>query len=199
MNDPVPAEFREALSSLKGARARPEIHLTEIPPPTRIAPWALALTAEVNPSTDPEDMLGHGRFVALYDPAGQAAWHGTFRIIVMAAATIDSEMGMDPLLAEAGWSWLLDSLEDAGAGYHHVSGTVTRTMSESFGGIHLTESDIEMEIRASWTPNTTDLAPHLDSWLSLLSSLTGLPPMAPEVTALTRRVSTGKSSTLHRL
>ncbi len=135
MNESVPAEFVEALTSLKGSRARPEIHLTEIPPPTRIAPWALALTAEVNPTSDPDDMLGHGRFVALHDPAGQDAWHGTFRVIIMAAAEIDPEMGMDPLLAEAGWTWLLDSLEESGSGFHHVSGTVTRTMSESFGGI----------------------------------------------------------------
>ncbi len=178
--------FLQALSSLKGHRARPEIHLNEIPPPTRIAPWALALTAEVNPSRDPEHMLGHGRFVVLYDPAGQEVWHGTFRVIVMANAGIDPEMGMDPLLAEAGWSWLVDALETAGAGFHHLSGTVTRVMSESFGALQLTDSDIEMEIRASWTPNTPELRPHLTGWLEMMASLTGLPPLGAKITPLSR-------------
>lgn len=195
MSESPPAVFIEALQSLKGTRARPEIQLTEIPPPTRIAPWALALNAQINPSGDPDDMLGHGRFITLHDPAGQDAWHGTFRIIVMASATIDPEMGMDPLLAEAGWTWLLDALDDNGAGFHHVSGTVTRTMSESFGDLSITDSDIEMEIRASWTPNTADLSPHLDAWLSLLASLAGLQPNEPGVTALTRSLSHGTSST----
>lgn len=193
VKETVPGEFLEALGSLKGTRCRSEIRLTEIPPPTRIAPWALALTAEVNLTRDPEDMLGHGRFVVLYDQDEQPAWHGPFRVIVMASATMDLEMGMDPLLAEAGWSWLSDSLESAGAGFHHLSGTVTRTLSESFGGLDLTDSEIEMEIRASWTPNTPDLAPHMQAWLTALAALTGLPPAGENVTALSYRPLRGRS------
>ena len=50
----APPDFEAALLSLRGHRMRPELHLEEIPPPTRIAPYALALTGEVYPSEDPE-------------------------------------------------------------------------------------------------------------------------------------------------
>ena len=40
-------EFARALNDLRGARLRPEIRLTEVPAPQRIAPYAVALTAEV--------------------------------------------------------------------------------------------------------------------------------------------------------
>lgn len=187
VTDTIPAAFVEALTSLRGHRFRSEIHLEEIPAPTRIAPWAVALTAEVNPTGDPDDMLGHGRFVVLHDPSGQEAWHGTFRVIVMAKAAMDPEMGIDPVLGEAGWSWLLEALGSAGAGFHHLSGTVTRVLSETFGGLVLQSNGTEMEVRASWTPNTTDLSPHLQAWVSLVSSLCGLEPVAENVAVLGRR------------
>lgn len=189
MTATIPADFAEALTSLRGHRFRGEVHLEEIPPPTRIAPWSVALNAEVNPSSDAEDLLGHGRFVVLYDPAGQPAWHGQFRVIVMAKADVDVEMGIDPMLGEAGWSWLTDALDDAGAGYHHLSGTVTRVLSETFGGLTLQSNGTQMEIRASWTPTTPDVGPHLEAWVGLLSALCGLAPVEDGVTALTRRVS----------
>ena len=160
------------------------MHLEEVPAPTRIAPFALALTGEVNPTTDPETMLGNGRFVVLHDPEGQSAWNGTFRIIVMARATLEDEMGADPLLGEVGWAWLTDALESAGAGYHSLSGTVTRVLSESFGGLSLRGRTVEIELRASWTPNTTDLGPHLDAWIELAASAAGLEPLPEGVTAL---------------
>src|SRR5690606_38732424 len=85
----VPPDFEAALLSLRGHRLRPELHLEEVPPPTRIAPYALALTGEVNRTREPEDLLGSGRFVVLYDPEGQEAWNGTFRVIVMARARME--------------------------------------------------------------------------------------------------------------
>ncbi len=187
MTSPIPADFADALASLRGHRFRAEVHLEEIPAPTRIAPWALALNAEVNPGDDPETMLGHGRFVVLYDPDGQPAWHGPFRVIVMAKAEVEVEMGLDPMLGEAGWSWLTDALDDVGAGHHHLSGTVTRVLSETFGGLTLESNATQMEIRASWTPYTTDLGPHLQAWVGLLTALCGLAPVDEGVTVLGRR------------
>src|SRR5690606_33281056 len=102
----VPPDFEAALLSLRGHRLRPELHLEEVPPPTRIAPYALALTGEVNRTREPEDLLGSGRFVVLYDPEGQEAWNGTFRVIVMARARMEPEVAQDPLLGEVGWAWL---------------------------------------------------------------------------------------------
>lgn len=184
---PIPPDFEEALLSLRGHRTRPEVRLDEVPPPTRIAPFALALTGEVNTSPEPETMLGSGRFVVLHDPQGQPAWHGTFRVVVLARATLEDELGGDPMLGEVGWAWLIDALADCGAGYHSLSGTVTRVLSESFGGLALHDRDVELEVRASWSPNTTDLGPHLTAWLALLGSATGLEPLPPGVTALSPR------------
>lgn len=180
----IPPDFEEALLSLRGRRQRSEVHLDEVPAPTRIAPYALALTAEVNPTTDPETLLGNGRFVVLHDPDGQSAWNGTFRVIVMARARLEDELGADPLLGEVGWAWLTDALETAKAGYHSLSGTVTRVLSESFGGLALRGREVEIEVRASWTPNTNDLGPHLDAWTELAGSAAGLEPLPEGVTAL---------------
>ena len=179
-----PREFQSALLSLKGLRMRPELRLEEVPAPTRIAPFALALTAEVNPGPDPETMLGSGRFVVLYDPDGQEAWDGDFRVIVMGRAQLERELGADPFLGEVGWAWLTDALEEEHAPYHALSGSVTRVLSESFGGLELRDSQVEIEIRASWTPHGTDLAPHLRAWALMACSAAGLPPMPENVTAL---------------
>lgn len=183
----VPPAFEEALLSLRGHRQRPEVRLEEVPAPTRIAPYALALTAEINPTAEPETLLGSGRFVVLHDPEGQSAWNGTFRVIVMARARLEPELGADPMLGEVGWAWLTDALGSAGAGYHSLSGTVTRVLSESFGGLVLRDQDVEIEVRASWSPNTTDLGPHLMAWTQLTSSAAGLEPLPDGVTALTPR------------
>lgn len=186
-NQVAPAEFEAALLSLRGHRMRPELKLEEVPPPTRIAPYALALTGEVNPSTDPDDFLGSGRFVVLYDPEGQDAWNGNFRVIVMARARLEDELGADALLGEVAWSWLTDGLEAEEAGYHSLSGTVTRVLSETFGGLELRDGEVEIEIRASWTPDSPDLAPHLRAWALLACQAAGLPPMPDNVSSLHRR------------
>ncbi|WP_277049681.1 DUF3000 domain-containing protein [Ruania albidiflava] len=180
----APPDFEAALLSLRGHRMRPELRLEEIPPPTRIAPYALALTGEVNPSDDPEEMLGSGRFVVLYDPEGQEAWNGEFRVIVMARATLEDEFAGDPMLGEVGWSWLTDALAAQQAGYHSLSGTVTRVLSETFGGLELRSGEVEIEIRASWTPDSTDLAPHLRSWALMTCQAAGLPPIPDNVSPL---------------
>jgi hypothetical protein len=184
---PLPGDFARALTSLRGHRLRPELRLEEVPAPTRIAPFALALTGEVNPGPEPETMLGSGRFVVLYDPAGQDAWHGEFRVIVMARAHLERELGADPFLGEVGWAWLTDALAEEGADYHSLSGSVTRVLSESFGGLELRDAEVEIEIRASWTPAAVDLGPHLRAWALMTCSAAGLPPLPDNVTALGRR------------
>ncbi|ROR93644.1 hypothetical protein EDD28_3066 [Salana multivorans] len=183
----LPPDFEAALLSLRGHAWRSEVRLEEVPPPTRIAPWALALTAEVNPTSEPEDMVANGRFVVLHDPDGQDAWNGTFRVVVLARARLEDEMGDDPLLGEAAWSWLTDSLTEAGADYHSLSGTVTRVLSETFGGLEVRGHEVEVELRASWTPGSTDLGPHLRAWVAATAWAGGLPPLPENVTALGAR------------
>ena len=62
-------EFARALEELHHARLRPEIRLTEVPAPQRIAPYAVALTADVVDPRDTDDDLASGRFVLLHDPS----------------------------------------------------------------------------------------------------------------------------------
>jgi len=193
-NADVPAEFRAALDSLRAHRVRPEVRLAEVPAPSRIAPYAVALSGELpagpggsrGDADGPED-LATGRFVALYDPAGQEAWDGTFRLVTLVRAHLDAELGNDPLLAEVAWTWLLDSLAEEGASARALSGTVTRVLSQSFGSLQRHPDEVEVEIRASWTPAGSDLGPHVRAWASLLCTSAGMPPLPEGVTALSPR------------
>ncbi|WP_188042744.1 DUF3000 domain-containing protein [Changpingibacter yushuensis] len=174
----APADFLTALESLKGHTFRHELHVTQIPPPQRIAPWAVALQAEVNdsPSLDPDFYRGNAKFVVLYDPSGQPAWDGTIRIVTYVAAPVDQAMSVDPLLGEVSWAWLVESLEDEGARYSNLTGTVTRSYNETFGGLQLSSSRTDVEIRASWTPLTVDLTDHLQAWAAYAAAVCGLGP-----------------------
>ena len=82
----------------------------------------------------------------------------------------------DPYLGQITWARLPEELDRAGAGYSNVSGTVTRTLSESFGGIELTRAKAHVELRCSWSPTSEDLAPHMVAWLHLVSQMAGIRP-----------------------
>ena len=182
----APAEFMRALHSLRAARLRPEVHLEEVPGPGRIAPWSVALTAEVRRPQD-EEGLASGRFVVLHDPAGQEAWDGTFRVVSLVRGTPEPEVATDGLLGEVAWTWFTDALAGAGVTAHAAGGTVTRVLSQSFGALLDRPDEVEVEIRASWTPVDGELGPHLSAWATLLCTTGGLPPMPDGVTVLGRR------------
>ena len=176
------ATFNAALKALRNVRPRPEISLEEAPAPARLAPYAVAMTADVLASPNADSELATGRFVLLYDPAGHTAWDGSFRCVTFARAELESEMETDPLLPEIGWSWLLEALATRGAAFVAPSGTVTRVASQSFGQLIDRPPNAEIEIRASWTPiGTVDT--HLEAWFDVLSTCAGLPPM-PEGVSL---------------
>jgi hypothetical protein len=182
----VPAEFVRALESLAARRLRAEVRLTEIPAPARIAPYAVALSAEVS---SPEDALVEaeptsGRFVVLHDPAGQEAWNGVFRVVTLIRAALDPEVGIDPLLCEAAWTWVEDALSETP--HHALGGTVTRVVSQSFGELAERPGEVEVEIRGSWTPDG-DLGDHLAAWATVLCTAAGLPPLPDGVSALSPR------------
>ena len=65
MDTRIPPDFEAALLSLRGHTLRPELTLTEIPAPTRIAPYAAALAGDVATPEAPEEPAGSGRFVVL--------------------------------------------------------------------------------------------------------------------------------------
>lgn len=181
----APEAFLRAVDALRAARPRPEVQLTEVPAPQRIAPFAVALTADV---VVDDDELATGRFVLLHDPAGQGAWEGSFRAVTFVRAGLEPEMGADPMLGQVGWSWLTDCLAGAGADGVAHGGTVTRVVSESFAGLADRPATVEIEIRASWTPVDATLGPHLLGWTDLLCTAAGLPPLPEGVSPLPRRL-----------
>jgi len=185
------AEFAQALRDLRVVRLRPEVRLTEVPAPSRIAPYAVALTAEVATAgvhtagaSDEGDELASGRFVLLYDPSAPEPWDGVWRAVTFARAELEPELANDPLLGAVGWSWLMDALEHHDAPYVAEGGTVTRVVSESFAALDDRSATVEMEIRASWTPTGPDLGVHLAAWADLLCTIAGLPPLPEGVVAL---------------
>lgn len=198
-SDEPPPGFQAALASLRAAHVRPEVVVDETPAPQRLAPYAVALSAEVRPGPDAGDDLATGRLVVLHDPAGQDAWEGPTRIVCYVRAACDLEMAADPLLTAVGWSWLTEALDGRGAGYTAASGTVTRVASESFGGMSSTPAAAEIELRASWSPTDEDLGCHLEAWGDLLCQAAGLPPLPPGVATIKpRRASTGRKRVARR-
>jgi hypothetical protein len=142
-------------------------------PPQRLAPWSHAISLEV---TVDGLSLATGRLILLHDPAGHQTWEGTFRLVGFAAAEMEPDIGRDPMLAEVGWSWLIDALGDQRARYTAAGGTVTQTASTRFGDLAGPQATLDLELRASWTPLDTDFGAHLRAWAALLCTAAGLPP-----------------------
>ncbi|MCW2701752.1 MAG: hypothetical protein JWQ45_3287 [Blastococcus sp.] len=175
--DEPPAAFRAALDALARVRARPEIMLENIPAPQRLAPWAHALAARVAEREDEDELeIASARFIVLFDPEGHESWNGTTRCVGYLSAATDEELVDDAMFSEVAWSWLTDALSEAGAGHHNVGGTVTRTASTRFGDLAGPEHTVDVEMRASWTAESTDLDRHLVAWLEVLGNAAGLPP-----------------------
>lgn len=177
--------WESAVASLKSPQLRPEFVLEEVPAPSRLAPHSVAISVEAIDAQDEE--LAVGRFIVLHDPEGQDTWDGTFRVVSFVRAPIESDVVTDDLFDEVAWSWLTDALRDAGADYHNVSGTVTRTVSRSFAGLEDRSTDTDLEIRASWSPDDADLSTHIAAWLALVEKSSGLTPLPDGVSALSRK------------
>lgn len=169
----APTLFTDAIASLRTVTPRAEIMLDDIAAPTRLAPYSHALGADV--SVDGEE-VATGRLVVLHDPDGQAGWDGVLRIVGFLTAETDAAQATDELFPEVGWSWLMEALHDHGADHTAAGGTVTSTVSTRFGDIAGPQRSVDVEIRASWTALSADLAVHLEAWLSVLATAAGLPP-----------------------
>lgn len=189
-----PMVFARALASLRAAGSLPGIQLREVPGPTRVAPYAAALTgALARPGSpagrddDGDDDVADGRFIVLHDPAGQAEWHGTFRVVTLVRAEVDAEMGSDPMLNEVAWTWMTDCLAETVGEVDALGGTVTRVVSQTFGAMEENEDHVELEIRASWTPRTPDLGAHLIAWQQMLAAAAGEPHLPDGVSPIRRR------------
>lgn len=189
--------FRQAIAKLQKAlagqvQARPELTFEEEPPPRRLAPYATAVAATVigpDPYSGEDADIAGGRFVLLFDPAGQPGWDGKYRVISYVRAELEPEMAADPLINAVGWSWLTESLETSAAGYQNISGTVTTEVTQGFGGKEGEPTSTGFELRASWSPmagakGDTELEGHLAAWCAAICAAAGLPPLAPGIAAL---------------
>ncbi|WP_313814265.1 DUF3000 domain-containing protein [Glutamicibacter sp.] len=203
----IPPAFALALEELSQAKVRKELHFTEIPAPGRLAPFALALSGDVlesavpghgrsnkelgrTPFLKPAEQLATGRFILLFDPAGQELWGGQFRIVTYIRARLENEMGQDSMLASVAWSWLEETLSERNARYHSAGGTATRVISESFGNLVGEQDYIDIELRASWSPDPENLGVHLSAWADMVCTFAGLPPLPEGVQQLPfRRLS----------
>ena len=174
--------FDHIVADVRAIVPRAEIVIDEVPAPQKLAPFAMALTA---------DVLGDaatGRFVLLHDPKGQEGWSGEYRCVTFVRSAIDQSMAADPLFSDVGWSWLVEALKHYDCIYEAPSGTVTRVASVSYGMLEGRDQDSEMEIRASWTPSSgIGIANHVRAWLELLSLSAALEPIPDGVTQLTPR------------
>ncbi|MCU1556463.1 MAG: hypothetical protein JWN09_458 [Microbacteriaceae bacterium] len=184
----VPAAFGTALRAVRRAKLRPELVLNEIPSPGNLAPYSVALSADVTPARhDTDSELGTGRFILLFDPSAPEAWGGQFRIVCFAQAPLETDIGLDPFLADVTWSWLVDALDARGAHYTAASGTATKILSTGYGELASQGDGAQIELRASWTPLDHDLSSHVEGWGELLCMLAGLPPAVEGVSLLAAR------------
>jgi hypothetical protein len=184
----LPAEFAAALSAIRRATSRTELVVAEIAAPAGLAPYAIALSADVRPVRHGSDSeLGTGRFILLYDPEEPEGWNGAFRVVCFAQAPLEVEIGLDPFLAEVTWAWLVDALDARKAKYTAASGTATKVISSGFGALAKQGDGAQIELRASWTPLDHNLTAHVEGWGELLCMLAGLPPAGEGVSMLSAR------------
>lgn len=174
----TPEPFARAVAQMNSVQARPEIMLEDAPSPSKLAPYAHAIGGTVSRAGEE---VATGRLILLHEPAGHDAWAGTLRLVTYVTAELESELATDPLLAQVAWSWLVDALTGHGAAYHAIGGTVTINVSARFGELSGPPTVADLEIRASWTPDSS-LDTHAIAWCALLASTAGLPP--PGVAAM---------------
>ena len=174
-----------AVAAAKQAEFRSELRVSETPAPEGLAPFQAAWAADVEPSAATSDQeYGTGRLVFLFDPAVPEQWSSPFRMVVFAQAPVDQTMGSDQFLPDVAWSWLIDALDHRGALYDRAAGTTTTVLSTGFGELAEQGQGAQVEVRASWSPLTSDIKPHLEAWSEFVCMLAGFPPTPEGVTTL---------------
>lgn len=189
--DALPAVFSAAVDEVRTSVMRDELKVTEMAAPSNLAPYSIAFAADVIPARHSEDSdLATGRFVLLYDPSAPDAWGGPFRVVCFAQAPLETDIGVDPFLADVTWSWLIDALDARQATYSAPSGTATKILSTGYGGLAEQGDGAQIELRASWTPSGASMGAHVQGWGDLVCMLAGLPPTPEGVALLTARRTT---------
>ena len=185
--------FEARVRPLLDVPIRPEFSIEQAPSPQRLAPQAFTLTADAVTEGPSATVGAHvesasGRFVVLHDPDGVDEWEGNHRIVIFARCDVEPELLADPLIHEVAWSWVTEALDNHEVA--QVGGTVTVSSGTSFGSMAQRPGDGLVEIRASWTPLDDDLTVHMCSWIEILATLAGLPPVPAGVATVGGRRAT---------
>lgn len=98
------------------------------------------------------------------------------RLVAYIQADMEHAVASDPLLPEVAWQWLNEGLSEGGADFTNLGGTVTSTTSVRFGDFGGPPSAYQLEMRASWTASTNELAAHVVAFSKVLANVAGLPP-----------------------
>lgn len=180
------AEWIEITSQIKALlenrTTRPEVKLDHTAAPARLATHTAAIVADVDVNGDE---VGNGRLVVLFEPHFQDTWDGNLRLVGFVSADLETELVTDPMLLEVGWSWVEDAFKGRLINPLALSGTVSRSGSQSFGDISMREPEGQVEIRVSWTvPANEDFTEHALAWVDLMTSAAGLEPLPEGVTAI---------------
>ncbi len=181
----TPKAFATLAEALRAVHSTPQVRIEEIAAPGRLAPWAVAFSAQVTAEgtfleDDAVDDLATGRIVVLYDPAAPEEWQGPFRIVSYIRAELEDELAAEPMLGHVAWTWLTDALDGRDCDVTAVGGTTTKVISESFGTLAQRPTTVDLELRASWTPvleDPADISEHVEAWVELIMTVAGLPPM----------------------
>lgn len=173
---------------MHSAPVRSGITVTDIRPPRKLAPYSHAIGLEVDRLPDtgpggddggeaavPMDSEGDafGRLILLHDPRG-AEGPGMMKLVAYIQADLDSVVAEDPMLPDVAWDWLTEQLD--GSIHRDLGGTVTATASSRFGDIGGPSNAFQIEMRASWTAEDTDLSAHVTAFANVLANVAGLPP-----------------------
>lgn len=164
-----------ALRSLRDSEVDPTLRFREVPAPSHLAPWAAAVEVETAEEFG-EQPLGRATMVILYDPTQEDVWGGSIRLVGQARMSIDDDQATDPLLGEVIWATLIHCLDEAGAEALACVGTVTREISQTFGGLELKGSQLNADLRCSWTASSSDLSADFQGWSEALRQNCGAMP-----------------------
>ena len=179
------AEFKIAAASLRETALRPELSVIQIEAPTNLASDAIAFAANIETTAaGAHGDLGTGRFILLHESAEQEQWGGRFRIVCFAKSPLETDLGADEQMSDVSWDWLTEALARHGADFSHEAGTATRVISSGFGSLSGQSDHAELEMRASWSPLSLSMAPHLEAWQDLVCVMSGFSPILEGVTAL---------------
>ena len=164
--------FHDIVQSLQTVNWPSGLDVQQIDAPQGLAPNAIAFSADVTAGTGKHDR-GTGRLIFLDDPSEPEGWGGRTRAIIFAQSPIEPLMGGHDELAHVAWSWLTDALAHTGASYSHPAATVTRVVSDGFGELASQGRGSQIEVRASWSPASSDVRPHAEAWARFVLHVAG--------------------------